>query len=71
MSNNVSLHLLLVFYHVWYQRYDNYYILVISVAAILEFGPTITVLVVQNPAWKTPYLDLGHINTSRTHVFHP
>ena len=38
-------------------------------AAILEF--TITVLIVQNPAWQTPYLDLGHINTSRTHIFQP
>ena len=31
----------------------------------------ITGLIVQNPAWQTPYLDLGHINTSRTNVCQP
>ena len=59
----------LCFYHDWFQRYDNSWILVVSVAAILEF--TITGLIVENPAWQTPYLDLGHINTSRKHICQP
>ena len=50
MSNNVLIHVFLCFIMVGSK--------VISVAAILEF--TITGLIVENPAWQAPYLDLGH-----------